>query len=523
MRVTHKQTGLAGFVPDLASDTLPPDATSFVENLNPTTKGWDKVDGLKESSVIPGNERSHLFYWNPTEGDTRWFIAGATTIESHQGGGILDVTREGLPYNSAGQFTWNSLNFNGIIIFNNGADSPQFMGSLGKFMNFPALNETYRFRVVRKFKNYLLGLGVDIGGGMQASDIYWSHPADPGTMPASWDFADPTKDAGIAPLPSAGVLLDSLELVDVNVIYKSDATYIQRFIGGQLIFRFDLKFASQGILATGCVAAFENFHFVVTASDIIIHDGISSNSVADERVKRYFFDNLNRQHYARTFVVSNPDLKEIIIYYPTNNSVDGECDGALVWSWVTKNFHTIRQVRTFHAAYGFTTETSTTTVWDAEVGSWESDNSTWVGSEELPTYKPNIHVSALESTKILNPSEDGTVLGVPLRAVWERRDIIIGPISRDGVVQQSYDTEKTIRALLFNVETYDSFEVFLGTRNNLDDPIEWKSYGTVNPAISKRLDFLITCGFLSIQIETNSKDFIMRSLSIDFELGGEAW
>lgn len=522
MRITHKQNALVGFVPDLAPDTLPPAATSYSSNLEPTVKGWEKTAGLQTSSTAPTNEKTHIMFWEPTEGDSRWVVGGRETIKMLQGGVESDASRAA-GYNAAGEFAWNSLNFNGVIIFNNGADIPQYLTDTGKFADFPDLDPSVRARVVRKFKSYLLLLGVDVGAGFKPSDLYWSHPADPGTMPASWDYADPSKDAAITTLPSPGVLLDALELVDVNVIYKSDATFIQRFVGGQFVFRFDLKFASQGILATGCVAAFERYHFVLTASDIVIHDGVTSQSVADERVRRWFFDNLSREYYSRAFVVSNPDYKEILIFYPSNDSVDGQCDSILVWSWVKKTFHIRTLVPVYHAAYGFTTEVATGIVWDNEVGSWEDDTSTWAGDQELATYAPNIHVSTPQENSLLKPSETGLLLGEPLIATWERQDITIGPISRDGVVQQSYDYRKTISALHFNVETQSVFSVYIGTRDNLDDPVYWEFAGEVDPQVAKRLDIFVTTGFLSVRIETKAKDFVMRSLAIDYEMNGEIW
>lgn len=524
MRHTHKQVGLAGFVPDLAPDTLPGDAISGGENMASTVKGWEKVRSYLQTDVTAHNERTHLFFWSPSDGDFRWLIAGATSILEIQSSQVTDVTRKDRPYNAGGLFTWNSLNFNGIIVFNNGADTPQYLASSGKFEDFPELGIGVRFKVVSKFRSYLMGLGVDIGSGIEASSVYWSHPADPGTMPISWDYADPAIDAGITVLPSKGIILDALELGNVNFIYKSDATFVQRFIGGNLIFSFELKFANQGILATGCVAAFGQQHFVVTGDDIIVHDGVSSRSVADERVRRWFFKDLNETYDKRTFCVANPDKKEIMVFYPSDASLDGVCDKCLVWNWVTGNFHIRRLENVNHATFGRSTAGFDAPVWDNEVNNWNTDlTATWRGDFEIPDFNNEIHVSVKEDEKLLAPNYRSDLPSKVFAATWERKDIALGAQSRDGVVTQDYDVRKTIRAIHFNVGTDTKFQVTLGTREDLDDPIVWSAPEEVDPLITTRIDTFITTGFLSVQIESEAENFVIRAIGFDYDLSGDVW
>lgn len=525
MRNKHKFTGLTGFVPDLAADTLPSDAVSGGENMRPTVKGYEKVYGYGDTDVDLGNEGTHIRYWLAGEGDSRWLVAGSTSIQGSQGGASTDMTRESKSYNPSGAYNWTSLDFNGVIIFNNATDSPQYLADDGRFHDFPELDSRIRFRVVRSFNAYLIGLGVDLGSGYDDNTVYWSHPADPGFMPATWDYADPASDAGITTLPSVGVVLDALPLVDVNIIYKSDVTYLQQFVGGSYIFTFNKLFTEHGILATGCVAAFGRQHFVVTQNDVIIHDGSTFESIATERTRRWLYNHMHNDFKARTFVVANPKTMEIFIYFASVNSSSGACDTALVWNWVTKGWHVQKLLSATHASWGESTVGFDAPVWNSETDNWDtSATRTWQGDLDVPEATVGLHLTSPDSDKFQaekTPSDlaaDSLVTGT-----WERENILLGALSRDGVIIPDYDSWKTVRAIHFHCQTDTPFEVFLGIKDDLDDETVWESYGMVDPIVTTRLDVLLTTGWLSIRLVSTKESFIIRGIAIDLDVTGEIY
>jgi len=520
MRARHRFLDFSGFMPDPAPDTLPSGAVSYGENIRQTIRGWEKSLGYSESKLTTQDEARHVLFFAEQAAGDRWFIATPTKIESFQGQSWADVTRESQDYSSIGEWDWNSLGFNGVAIFNNGQDAPQYLAGGSKFEDFPALESNIRFRVVRKFKNYLLGLGINTGGEFEDSKIYWSHPADPGTMPATWDVADPASDAGIFELSGAGKILDSLELGDVNIIYKSDSAWMMRFIGGQFIFRFEKKFAGQGILTTGCVTEFEGKHFVVTQTDIIVHDGIKLKSIADKRLKDFFLNDLHEEYYKRAFVVKRSEVSEIWFMYPSKNS-DGYIDKALVWNWRNDCWEHKYLDGFIHGASGYGVPVVKES-WDDMIQNWESDTSWQMGTDSR-NFSPVMHLATKNTRTLIVPSINSLNLGKSVKSVWERQDIKIGPISRDGVVYQDYENEKIIRTVIFHVESGAQFRVYMGFRENLHSAVEWDDLGLFDPEKDKRLDLMETCGFLSLRIETDSDYFIIRGIDIEYELAGEIW
>lgn len=519
MRVRHQMNRLSGFMPDISPDQLPPDASSLSMNFKEDIDGWSKSDGYKETHLEPGNEKTHMAFWSPAEGDDRWFIAGKNTIVFYQGNVKTDATRESGQYNNAGEWFWNSLDFNGLMCFNNGVDNPQYFKDTGKFDNFPALADKVRFRNIRKYKAYMFGLGVDMGTGYNDNEIYWSHPADPGTLPANWDFADPASDAGKTFLPSAGYVVDALELGETLFIYKSDSTWSCRFIGGQFVFSFDKKWSSSGILTNNCVTEFEGQHFVVTQTDIIVHNGVTMRSIADKRVKKFFFNDISREHFQRAFVVKRPDTNEIYVYYPSRDAVDGYMDSVLIYHWINNNWEYRKIPNLTSAAYGNALP-ETVDAWDLTEGPWEREG-TWRLGEDAKIFAPTLYQAYHNVDKLQVPSADGLGNNLPIPARWERQDITLGPTTRDGVVIQNYENYKTIAAITFDVETSENFKVYLGTRDYLNDSIVWEDYGEFTPYEQRTLDLILTTGFLSIRLETNAANLQLRNLHIEFEIGGE--
>jgi hypothetical protein len=99
---------------------------------------------------------------------------------------------------------------------------------------------------------------------------------------------------------------------------------------------------SYGILNTDCVIEFEGKHFVIDNNDIYVHSGSGQiESIADGRIKRYFFRNLNRSAISKVQVVRNPFYKEIWINYPKGSST--VCNETLIFNY-KNNTWTKRQL-----------------------------------------------------------------------------------------------------------------------------------------------------------------------------------
>lgn len=285
----------------------------------------------------------------------------------------------------------------GIPIINPGnlTDPPQQwnldIGARMKVLdNWPA--NTY-CKSLRAYKNYLVALNVTKAGQNYPFMVKWSSPADPGAVPATWDTADQTQDAGEVDLAqSPGRIIDGLPLRDMFMIYKEDSIVRMTPSGTNSIFNFQPVLGTSGALNRNCIVELDGVHFVLTGSDVIVHDGQSASSVLDKQARRALFGDFDVSAIDRAFVVKNPFLNEVMVCYASvGNSIPNK---AMVWNYVDKTI-SYRQLPAVHHANFGAIDASLGDIWSSDGDPWNSDITLWNG----PDFTPN-------TTRVLMASDD---------------------------------------------------------------------------------------------------------------------
>jgi hypothetical protein len=108
---------------------------------------------------------------------------------------------------------------------------------------------------------------------------------------------------------------------------------------------FGLKLLNQGrgLLNENCWTNVDNSVYGVDARDIWQFDGGTFKPIGDQRVKNYFFSNLNTNYVQQVFVVNNSARYAIEIYYPDLNST-GYCNQMLSYRYDLDVWNPPRQV-----------------------------------------------------------------------------------------------------------------------------------------------------------------------------------
>ena len=254
-----------------------------------------------------------------------------TKAAVYDGVSHTDITRtSGGDYGAANTRDWNGLVFAGTPILNDGVDVPQYWFTLNpsttKLAALPAWPTTTRAKVLRSLGPFLIAFNITKSTTNYPHMVKWSHPADPGTVPISWDETDPTLDAGENDLPdvSAGIIQDALPLRGQMFIYKANSVWRMAFVGGQFIFNFDTLLESAGLMAPRCVTLTSDGqkHVFASQDDILIHNGTAAESVLNTRFRQTLINTIDPVNFVNSFMFTNPFRDECYFCYPERGVIN---------------------------------------------------------------------------------------------------------------------------------------------------------------------------------------------------------
>lgn len=381
--VEINDVGQFGVVRDKKSHLLTPEIWTRAYNViskdkgMQAMKGWDPVFGTPLYAphfAIPATTVTGSF----------WLYTSLTKAAVFDGSDHTDITRLSADYAAPATKSWNGLNFAGIPILNNGVDKPQFWGGppvstkLADLSNWPASASAM---IVRSLGAFLIGFNWTISAEVFPHLVKWSNEAEgPGTLPSSWDSDDPTVDAGAYDLVDdkpSGIILEAKRLGTRMMVYKGEATWWMRFVGGRATFQFDTFSDTTGILAPRCVETTGDGkkHVVATLDDIIIHDGNSGPaSILEEKMRSTIFNNIDPTNYSNSFMFRDLANSNIIFAYPELGRI--EPNRGLIFNYVNGAI-TECDIGFANAASGQFVEASEASTWEDDTGSWEIDEGPW--------------------------------------------------------------------------------------------------------------------------------------------------
>ncbi len=511
-----KQLGQHGIIKDLAPSELPDNAWTDGNNVAFRDSIAQRIMG--ESDVFGGGSYSPeklMFYPDPQSGTAYWIYAGfdVTDMRILSWDGANHTDRTGVdvgdPYvsNNAG---WTNGVVAGVPFFNNGTGAPWVWLRTATGVDLDALMvqmSTWPTGMVaeqlRSFRNFYIAMDItESGGARNPSRLWWSHPAEPYLEPASWDIADPAYLAGDVVLgDTSDYLMDCLPLRGNNIVYKRNETWQMRRINTNAVFAFDRLFRDTGLIAPRCATAFKGtYHFMVTnQQDFIIHDGNTRQSVADAKVRKAIFTEIDPeccetgQSLTRSFVALNATEEEIWYCYPRAGST--RANRAAIWNYErnTWSFRDLNQATDM--AFGIPT-TTTTPGGDA----WDTGPDTpWDTGDDIPW--ASFFNSVISSSEVM--SHQGGFLkiddtdrfeGSDYTSFLEKRGIDFGEPSRRKIVQGVHI--KALGTLL---------KVSVGGAANINGPYTFESAKNFNPAIDYKVDFRRNDRYFAFRFESDNE------------------
>ena len=504
--------GQYGVNKDLSQHELPPNVWTDANNMRFLDGSAHQVLGYKElypsASVVP----YHVIPLSVL-GVRTWIYAGANKLYTVANGPVhTNITRQttgaDVDY-SATRNSWTSCLLGGIPILNNGADAPQQWLLTGKATALSAWPSDYTAAVIRTYKNSLVALNITKSGVNYPYMVKWSHPADPGSVPVTWDPSDATKDAGESDLSDGyDKIVDGMVLRDSFMIYKESSVWRMDFTGGAFVYKFSKVLGTSGALSKNCIVEIDGQHFVLSSSDCIIHDGQSATSVLDKQTRRDLFRKIDPIFSDRCFVFVNRLYNEVFVCYPSLGHQT--CDKAMVWNYADKTV-SFRDMPNLNHAFSGAVDDESGATFDADLGTFDAD--TTVFDSNSSSLTRSMSVMAGEGQKLYLLDSGATFDGVVASAYLERSGLSMG--APESMKLVSRVRPRIYGALGATVKVSVGFS---------DDPYGVVTYNApVNFTIGTTVNIDTFCSgrYISIKFETGSA-FMWRldSYDIDVQIAG---
>ncbi len=510
--VAVDQLAELGMVVDVRPDTLPPHAFTnahnvrFVDGKVRNRKGEIQVYGTP--TIVP---YLAMQFRRPGE-NPGWVYPGLTKIYATLSGTEYNLTRQtaavDVDYNAIASLRWNGGVQSGVMILNSGVDVPQSWVGLDvgvKFTDLPNWPSAWRAAVVRPFKSYLLALDVTESSVRYPTRLRWSHAADPGTVPSSWDSTDVTLDAGETPVGgSLGFLVDAVPLRDSMVLYKQDSVYLLTYVGGTFVFQVRGLFTNFGLANRDCAVEYiPGQHFVFTGTDIYVHNGQTAESILKGRA-RDWLARIKTANITNCFVTVHSAQDEVWFCYPTDegDGYGGLVQEALVWNWKSGalSYRDLRNINYITAGLVDTQTSVVAETWSTASGTWVDDALPW---DADVTYYGGVNLLGCTTTKLVMFEQGYLSDSAALPAVLERTGYAF-PVAQNK--PPDITRMKFCKAVWLRLAGEDMATVYVtvGGQKDVNAPVVWEPEQAYVIGQTKKINCRVSARTLALRFRSEA-------------------
>lgn len=512
--ITIDNVGSIGVVRDAPAHQIPPEAWTQAENVRYADGSVARLSGETQVFGTPG-VAPYFSQFVSSASQPWWLYAGLQKIYVYDGTTHTNITRQtagvDVNYSAIAAQDWNGTLIGGVPILNNGIDVPQYWAAYSAAQKMQALTNwpsTLRAKVVRSFGPYLFALNLTDAGTSKPHDVRWSSPADPGSVPASWDITDPSTNAGQVSLADveSGFIVDGLPLQGRFYVYKESGVWRFRLVGGRFIFDEDAIFENIGLLTTRCVAVTGDGqkHFFVSNDNAYLHDGNRATPLWDEKMKRYVFNQLDVSNYKASFVFVNSVRDEAWFCYPeTGQSVPNR--------GVITNYKTGATTETdidFVWASIGTLQSADTETWATASGTWATDSSPWSMSN-----RRKLLLSKPSATKFLQLDLGTQRDSTDFTGYVQRTSLGVIGRDRKGNWIEDFEVRKLVTRVWPKM-TGGPVSIRLGGQDVPNGAVRWSAAVTFNPATQKYVDIVAEGAAICIEF-SGTTDWQLDGYKLD--------
>jgi hypothetical protein len=499
-----------GFTPDQPDTDLPLGAWTDSRNVEYRDGAVEKCPGYVQAL----GELSTTALWAaPVADGTNYFwVYGSNTVMYGTDGTSHATINGTITLAATDDLNYSGGPFHGFMIVNDGVAIPQSWtpglgNDLVSLTAWPAV--TLTTKVMRSFKDFLFAFRITDSGSYNPRLMRWSDRASPGALPGSWDFSDPTNQAGINELgQTQDAIVDALPIRDSLMIYKENHAWIADYIGGDDIFGFRQVFSNVGMLSERCAVGFGSNHLVWTDQDIVLHDGNSAKSILDGRARRWLFNRINTNRYKRSFAVA--DYRRRVAYFCFPETGQDWPTMALAWNWAEDTLHPyeLGGPKTW-ADTGIVPNTDTT--WGNFTGTWEDAARAWNEGVTSPFNGLILFTDAIR-TRAYQGNTGETYNGVAMSCYAER----------SGISKDLSGVHRFMRVIPRVIGTVgDTLQFYIGMRRAQNATVEWRGPYPFTIGVDYKIDVRATGRVIDLRVEhEGAQTFRLHSFTVEHERMG---
>lgn len=454
-----------GHILDIDALEIADQYLSLAHNVN-TRRGFpSRINGRRICYPVSGghlpNDPYHLL--NVDLNTFNWWLSFSTaTIYAVEGTNSYNITPAAM-HAVSDPWEWTSCLLNGLPVFSNGRDPLYYFAGSGgtPAAMIPGWDATTAAQAVCAFRYHLFAMNIDGPAGVFDNLVMWSDAAEPGTLPASWT-PSASNEAGSAILADTpGRCICGLSLGPQLLVYKPTSVYAFEYAGQQPdnIFTVRPVNRSLGALGPHCVLDLGTKHLILGNDDVVLTDGINTQSIAEDRVKINLASAIDEDYAQNAFAIRDLYKREVWICIPETGARFATL--AHIWderrdTWTTRDLNSLRCGTT-----GYVTDATETTTWDADALTWDSDVSAWNAGSVAAI----AHVVTAEANTIYVEDTDDAV---SITGTLQRTDMTFGDDVPRVLTQRVH-----IRGTGLG---FSDVRVRLGARHSVDVPIAWGAY-----------------------------------------------
>lgn len=509
-----------GVILDVPAYMLPPEALSYGHNIRFNSQGVEALAGQEQifGSLL---HAPHFIFPVVTNSGNFWFYFSLAKAGVYDGVSHTDVTNIGGDYAANETRDWNAAMLSGIPIFNNGADIPQYWPSYSvasPLENLPNWPSDARTRILRSFGPYLMAFNLTIDGVNYPHLAKWSHAANPGEVPSSWDVDDPALDAGEKDLTDTqqGGIVEARALGNAMFVYKENSTKRVIRVGGRFIFDFQDFLDETGCLGPRCVTTTGDGlrHVVATQDDLIIHNGNNVESILTQRQKTTIFNEIDGDHYPNSFLFTNPSKSEVWFCYPTDGSENP--NKAVIWNYRNgqKGVLSSADVNFRNAVTG-PIESSDTATWEDGDETWEQETGQWSQVSNRKTV-----LAATDLSKILQKDVGLFRDGATITSTMRREGLAILGRKRDGSPIVDHKVRKLCKRIWPKVQG-GPVNIRVGRQELVNGPTTWSDPQVFDPETQIAVDPMAEGRAIGVEFSASSKDWRVDGYKLEIERLGD--